>query len=152
MYTEVAISGFEQALQFVEASESLAASALMIPRRMRSWIRRSRSGTGLGGRRFDQDRPFVGGRTFGSARLATVPPGDNRAEDDVKAAESEPSSRSRHAAGAKSANAPWSMKHRPMAGTAGHGEGAARDHSGTVEQQPDAGECGWCVRRGRAQW
>src|ERR1700676_1034348 len=72
---------------------ALVARALTMPRRMRSWIRRSssgssRAGAGMCSRAGSRagDAVRAGLRRCASA-LATMPPGDEESKDDVQAAE-----------------------------------------------------------------
>src|SRR5687768_16072495 len=91
------------ALSSLKVSDSLTASALTIPRRMRSWIRRS-SDVGAAASASPFTGASLGGEPAGGAAprrpapaapragrpLATVAPRDEEAEGHVRAPEAEP--------------------------------------------------------------
>src|SRR5438552_347727 len=136
MLPSVVLSSF---LRSLKVSDSLTASALTMPSRMRSWMSRSRSEalaacrppTPWGPPVFSLERAFD---------LATVPPRDHQAEQNVKTAESRghirvgPGRRREQSTGAKEHEAEPHGRddlHRERAGV---GDGRA------VEQQPGAGQ------------
>src|SRR5512144_1679166 len=74
-------------LSSLKLARSTPASADTIPRRTRSWIRRSSSAAARAAPRAEAAAPLVAAGCRIAFDLATVPPRDPQSEDDMQAAE-----------------------------------------------------------------
>src|SRR4029079_7424390 len=119
---------FRIALSSLKLSDGLTASALTMPRRGFSWIRRSKSGISAG-------RGAGAGASL-RAGLATVSPCDEDSEDDVQAAEA--ATEQRVGDGERREGGGQSEEHEADTHDGNHAdrERAAADEGRAVEQQP----------------
>src|SRR5918912_4239216 len=136
-------------LRSLKLSDSLTASALTMPSRMRSWIRRSMSGAVLPVARSASPRTTcvcargVRSRSCGAAcPLATIPPGDDDAERNVQAAE--PGRQAPGAPRRRAEQRDYTHQHEaePQDGHDAHRVRPRAYHPGAVQQQPRAGDSG----------
>jgi hypothetical protein len=164
---EVAVGGFEDALEVVEAegivggegADDAEADALVDQAvefgefggeggRMLAGVG-MRVVTGLIvklGRVFSCVFSVTPGSTFACLRdgsgLATVPPGDDESEDDVEAAEAGGQKPVAPGRGAKDGEAAEQHEAESHDGDGGDGEGASGHDSGAIEEQPGGGQGG----------
>src|SRR5688572_3234892 len=130
----------------LKVSDSLAASALIIPRRRRSWIKRSRLGAALFSLAGDacvlgtSATGFWGTVFFAVECLATVFPHNNCTKNQVQAAETgshKPITKLR------SEKCDGAQRHETNSHDRHHLDGvhSAGDYARTVKEQPHAGDC-----------
>src|SRR5258706_9101727 len=124
---------------------AFVARALTMPRRMRSWIRRSSSGSagaGAGMRSRAGGAARVGLRRCASA-LATVPPGDEKSKDDVQATESRGQEIVGPGCGCDDSECARGHETKSHDGDNGDGIRAAGNDASAVEKQPSGREGGF---------
>src|SRR5215212_5546179 len=117
------------AFSSLKVSVGLTASALTMPRRVRSWISRSKSGTcGVS---------TTASRSFLAVALATVPPCNDESEDQMQPAEARAEERVGHGEAEEAGGDAEEHEGDAHDGNHPDGECAAADERRAVEEQPD---------------